>query len=319
MPAAQARHVIVPADSAGQRIDKFLAEIFPDLSRSFIQRLIEEGMVTVNDKPAKASTRINSGDAIKLEIPPARPLELVPEAIPLNVVFEDDDLLVVDKPPGLVVHPAPGHATGTLVHALLGRYPELHVGAEIRPGIVHRLDKDTSGLMVIAKTDRALASLAQQIKDRTVLKEYLVLVHGRLPVKQGVIDAPIGRDPRRRQMMAVVPSGRPARTHYRVLQEFDRYTLVIARLETGRTHQIRVHFASIGHPVAGDAVYGPKKSDLPLTRQFLHAHRLGFRSPSSGQWLEFTSPLPPNLANVLAQLGAPQPSAQAPRSTRDTS
>lgn len=302
MQAAQVRELIVPAQFAGYRLDKFLAETYPDLSRSFIQKLIEAGAVTADGKPVKTATKVEPGDIVRLELPPPRRTELVPEAIPLNVVYEDDDVVVVDKPSGLVVHPAPGHPTGTLVHALLGRYPELHIGIDLRPGIVHRLDKDTSGLMVIAKTDRAMSSLVQQMKNKVVLKEYLVLVHGKLKAKQGIIDAPIGRDPKERKRMAVVATGRPARTHFEVIQELDNYTLVKARLETGRTHQIRVHFASIGHPVAGDKVYGPSKIELLLNRHFLHAYRLGFRSPSKQQWMEFESPLPPDLIKALDYL-----------------
>ncbi len=299
---AQVRDVLVQPEFAGYRLDKFLAEIYPDLSRSFIQKLIETGAVTVNGKAAKTATKVEPGDSIHLELPPPHPMELVPEHIPLNVVYEDEDLAVVDKPPGLVVHPAPGHPTGTLVHALLGRYPELHIGTEIRPGIVHRLDKDTSGLMVIAKTDRAMASLTQQMKNREILKEYLALVHGKMKEKHGVIEAPIGRHPRERKLMAVLATGRPAKTYVNVLEIIDNYTLIKAKLETGRTHQIRVHMAYIGHPVAGDTVYGPHKVNLPLNRQFLHAWRLGFRSPSKGTWLEFESPLPPDLERVLGYL-----------------
>lgn len=304
MQAAEVRETTVPTDFAGQRLDKFLAENYPDLSRSLIQKLIDAGSITIQGKPAKASARIQPGDVVRIERIPPREVELVPEALPLKIVYDDEDVAVVDKPPGLVVHPAPGHRTGTLVHALLGRYPELHIGIDVRPGIVHRLDKDTSGLMVIAKTNSAMASLVQQMKDRTVLKEYLALVHGRLKTRQGVIEAPIGRNPRERKRMAVVATGRPARTYYEVLQELDGYTLVKARLETGRTHQIRVHFASIGHPVAGDQVYGPRKSELPLTRQFLHANRLGFKSPGTGAWMVFESPLPSDLEQVLERLRA---------------
>ncbi len=292
----------MPADFPKGRLDRTISELYPDLSRSFVQKLIETGAVRLDGKPARAATKVGPGDVVSIEIPPPQPTRLVPEYIPLNVIYEDKDVVVLDKPPGLVVHPAPGHPTGTLVHALLARYPDIRIGVTIRPGIVHRLDKDTSGLMVIARTDQALNSLIQQMKERAVAKEYLILVHGRIGVQKGVIEAPIGRHPTQRKLMAVVPQGRPARTNFEVVLDLNGYTLVRARLETGRTHQIRVHFAHIGHPVAGDRVYGPRKVDLPLDRQFLHACRLGFKSPGTGRWLEFESPLPPDLAVVLDYL-----------------
>ncbi|MBI4322496.1 MAG: RluA family pseudouridine synthase [Chloroflexi bacterium] len=276
--------------------------MYPDLSRSHVQKLITSGRVLVDGKPAKPSTRLFAGARIRLEIPPPQPTELVPEAMPIAVVYEDEDVIVVDKPAGLVVHPAPGHPAGTLVNALLARYPNLRISDTLRPGIVHRLDKDTSGLLVIARNDRAMARLTQQMKNRQVLKEYLALVHGMMRESEGVIDAPIGRHPKKRKQMAVVEGGRLAKTHFTVLARFSGYTVVRVRLETGRTHQIRVHFAWIGHPVAGDAVYGSRKTDLPLARQFLHAQKLGFSLPSSGEYVEFASPLPPDLAVALDHL-----------------
>ncbi|MDO8670098.1 MAG: RluA family pseudouridine synthase [Dehalococcoidia bacterium] len=288
--------------SPSPRLDRYLAEHLAERSRSYIHHLIEEGHVRLNNKIAKPSQRLSPGDEIVVEIPAARPTTAEPEDIPYAEVFEDADLVIVDKPPGLVVHPAAGHEHGTLVNALLGRHPDLTgIAGTVRPGIVHRLDKDTSGLMVVAKNDRAHHSLSRQIKDRQVLKRYITLVTGLVSPDEGTIDAPIGRDLRNRKRMAISPSGRPARTHYRVLKSYDGdFTLVEATLETGRTHQIRVHFAAIGHPVVGDAVYGQKSPLVP--RQFLHATTLGFRLPNIGEWAEFTSPLPPDLRQVLEAL-----------------
>jgi len=294
--------IIVPTHKAGLRLDRFLSEAFPNLSRSYVQKLIETGAVTVDGKSSKPALKLAPGAVVRISIPPPKPAAAEAEYIPLTIVYEDDDLLVVDKPAGLVVHPAPGHPGGTLVNALLARYPNLRITDTLRPGIVHRLDKDTSGLMVVAKNDRAFACLVEQMKKREVLKEYIVLVHGQLRVKEGVIDAPIGRDPRNRKKMAVVPGGKPARTLFRVVQMLDQFTLVEAQLETGRTHQIRVHFASIGHPVVGDQVYGPGKRDLEIGRQFLHAYRLSFRLPSTGKQADFRSPLPADLERLLNYL-----------------
>lgn len=293
--------LLEPAES-GQRVDRVAAARLPDISRSRIQRLIEEGWITLNGRPVRASAPARAGDRLDVMIPPPEPTTLVPQELPLAVVYEDGDIVVVDKPAGLVVHPAPGHAQDTLVNALLARYPDLSVGDSIRPGIVHRLDRYTSGLIVIARHDAAYQALAAQMKERTMLKAYLALVDGHMPQREGLIEAPIGRHPRERQQMAVVSRGRPARTRYRVLEEWGPYTLVEARLETGRTHQIRVHFAFSGHPVLGDPQYGRRAGVLGLTRQFLHAYRLGLRLPSSGEYREFESPLPPDLADVLEKL-----------------
>lgn len=286
--------------SSGGRLDKYLAEQC-QISRSHAQKLISEGQVTVNDRLAKASQRLNAGDRVVANILPPSPISLAPEAIPLKVVYEDNDLIVIDKPAGLVVHPAAGHPSGTLVNAILARCPDLGpIKGTIRPGIVHRLDKDTSGLMVIAKNDAAHANLSRQIKQRSLRKRYVALVAGHLLPDRGAIDAPIGRHPKDRKRMAVVSGGREARTEYRVIRYFDDYTLVEVMPETGRTHQIRVHFAAIGHPVFGDPVYG-KKSPL-LGRQFLHACKLGFSLPSSGEYVEFKSELPLDLQEVLKRL-----------------
>jgi len=285
----------------GERLDRYLSGQLGGLSRSHIQRLIAQGQVTVNGAVVKPGHILRPGEEVRVILPAPAPATLEAEAIPLNIVYEDHDLLVVDKPPGLTVHPAPGHPAHTLVNAILARCPDLSLKGTARPGIVHRLDRDTSGLILVAKNDAAQSKLAQQIKGRQVLKQYLVLVRGRLHPEQGIIDAPIGRHPSHRQRMAVVSTGRPARTRYRVVKYFDdRYSLVEATLETGRTHQIRVHFAAIGYPVVGDRVYGVAAPFLG--RQFVHASKLGFRLPSCGQYVEFSSELPLDLRQALAQL-----------------
>jgi len=299
---AETRELEVGAAEAGERLDALLARTYPDLSRSAVQRLIELGDVSVDGRAVRASFRPSSGQHVAIRIPPPTEARLVSRARDLSIVYEDADVLVVDKPAGLVVHPAPGHPDDTLANALRARYPDLQIGGELRPGIVHRLDKDTSGLLVVAKNDRAMASLVEQMARKAVLKEYVALVHGSPRVAEGVIDAPIARNPRDRKRMAVVAGGREARTHFRVLERFPGYTLVEARLETGRTHQIRVHFASLGHPLVGDAVYGRGKESLGVSRQFLHARRLAFALPSTGATMTFESPLPTDLQAVLEEL-----------------
>jgi 23S rRNA pseudouridine1911/1915/1917 synthase len=295
---------------AGERLDRAIAAHNADISRSFAATLIEAGAARVNGSPiAKTSHKLKSGDTITLEIPDPQPSTLQAEEIPLKVIYEDADLLVIDKPAGMVVHPAPGHSGGTLVNALLAHVPdiELDMGDEARPGIVHRLDKDTSGLIVVAKRRVAHENLSRQMAARTILKEYVAVVKGRPRPSQGTIEAPIARDPDNRQRMAIVPGGRLARTRYATERELGNYTLVRATLETGRTHQIRVHMASIGHPLLGDPAYGKKTlkdaAALGLTRQFLHARRLGFTLPTTGEWREFTSDLPEDLREALEQLG----------------
>lgn len=299
----------VPAGESGERLDRAVALRIPDISRSYAATLIEEGHVEVNGTTAsKGALKLKTGDHVCVRLPMPRPSGLVAEDIPLNVIYEDADLAVIDKPAGMVIHPSPGHGTGTLVNALLAHVPgiELDMGDEMRPGIVHRLDKDTSGLIVVAKQRVAHEALSRQMASRAMLKEYLALLAGKVRPPAGVIDAPIARDPRDRQRMAVVSDGRHARTHYATERELGHYTLVRVTLETGRTHQIRVHMASIGYPVVGDPVYGKRTlsaaRSLGITRQFLHAHRLGFALPSSGEWREFVSPLPPDLAEPLARL-----------------
>lgn len=299
----------VPSEGVGERLDRAVAAHIEDISRSYAATLVGAGALTVNGITAtKASQRLKAGDLISLAIPPPQPSGIIAENIPLKVVYEDSDLLVIDKPAGMVVHPAPGHAGGTLVNALLAHVPEmeLDMGDEMRPGIVHRLDKDTSGLMVVAKRRAAHEALSEQMSARSMLKEYLAMVLGALRPSTGVIDAPIARDPRDRQRMAVIEGGRHARTRYATERQLGRYTLVRATLETGRTHQIRVHMAATGHPVFGDPVYGKRTlkdaEKLGLTRQFLHAQCLGFTLPSTGEWREFTSALPEELQSVLDAL-----------------
>jgi len=289
------------------RVDRYVAQEAPDLSRSLVQKLLQEGRVTVGGQVPKASYRVQAGDEIIVHVPPPESTEVRAEAIPLSVVYEDSNIVVVDKPAGMVVHPAHGHHSGTLVNALLAHCPDLTgIGGEIRPGIVHRLDKDTSGLLIVAKNDEAYHHLQSQFQARLVHKTYLALVEGVPDAAHGIIDAPIGRDPQHRQRMAIVtqPSrrGREARTEYRIVEYFPQHALVEAEPVTGRTHQIRIHLAFIGHPIVGDRVYGFRKQRLALSRQFLHAARIAFTLPGSGQPIELASPLPADLEAVLQGL-----------------
>lgn len=299
----------VEAPAAGRRLDVFVAERLPGVSRARLQGLIAAGHVSV--EPAgkgpriRPSYRVRTGERIMVEIPPAEPTPLRPEAIPLDLVYEDGELLVVNKPPGLTVHPGAGRSSGTLVHAVLAHCPDLPgIGGALRPGIVHRLDKDTSGLIVVAKTEAALRALQTQIQSRRARRDYLALVHGAVTQREGTVDAPVGRDPRHRTRMAVTVSGRRAVTHYRAAERFSDATLLEVRLETGRTHQIRVHCASIGHAVVGDRVYGRRTNRWGLDRQALHAYRLSFAHPSSGADLRFTAPLPADMDAALQRLRA---------------
>jgi len=288
-------------DEPGVRLDKYVAEKCPELSRSQAQKLVADGNITVNDHVAKSGVKLHVGDRVKITLPPPPPSPLSPEAIPLNIIYEDNDLLVIDKPAGLPIHPAPGHYSHTLVNAILSYVPHLPESDDsLRPGIVHRLDKDASGVMVVAKNSMAQANLINQFKTRSVVKAYLVLVKGHLTPGEGVIEAPIGRDPRNRKRMAVVAEGKEARTQYYVIKHVGDYTLVEVRPETGRTHQIRVHLSAIGYPVVGDPVYGVKSPHL--SRPFLHACRLGFKLPSTGEYVEFTSNLPPDLEQALKDI-----------------
>jgi 23S rRNA pseudouridine1911/1915/1917 synthase len=294
------------AGESGERLDRWLASQLPDRSRSEIQRWIGEGRVTVGGKLEKASHKLAVGDAVVVRVPAAEPYDVEPEPIPLEIVYEDDDLLVIDKPAGLVVHPSPGHRHGTLVHAVLYHCPDLEgVGGAHRPGIVHRLDKDTSGLILVAKNDRAHRDLQAQFKGREVQKTYLALVYGRISPPSGEIAAAVGRDIRERKRMAIVEGGRAAVTRYETLGCYRKCTLLACRPLTGRTHQIRVHLAHIGHPIVGDGVYGGRRRpSVPCPRQFLHAHRIRFRLPATGEEVELTSPLPPDLQAVLEALGS---------------
>ena len=297
----------VPVGVDGVRADRFVADA-TGMSRAYVQRLIREGRLTRGGHSIRANVPVSAGESLELDIPDVRPLEVEAEPIPLHVVYQDEDLLIVDKPAGLVTHPAPGHSGGTLVNALLALGgPETFGGIAgiARPGIVHRLDRDTSGLLMVARNDRAQASLMAQLKARRVKKTYLALVAGEPPATVGRIEAPIGRDPRHRTRMAVVPDGRPAVTAYRVRERFGAWTLLEVDLITGRTHQVRVHLASIGHPVAGDAVYatgGARRGPDGLARLFLHAWRLELEAPSGGRVIHATAPLPDDLEEVLDRL-----------------
>jgi len=290
------------ADKTGVRLDKYVSEKCLELSRTHAQKLITDGYITVNDRVVKVGFKLNIGDRVNITIPPTAPSPLSPEAIPLNILYEDADLLVIDKPAGLTVHPAPGHPNHTLINAVLSHSPELaEISNSLRPGVVHRLDKDTSGVMVVAKNDKTRLELMQQFEAHSVVKVYQALVKGQLTPEDGIIEAPIGRDSHNRKRMAVVTEGRAARTQYHVIKYMGNYTLLEVRTETGRTHQIRVHLSAIGYPVVGDTTYGVK-SDY-LSRQFLHACRLGFKLPSTGEYVEFTSDLPPDLAQALKDTG----------------
>lgn len=283
------------------RIDKQLGHHFNQFSRSQLQKWIKDGHVLVNGKQVKSKYQLAVGDQV--EIVPEQPqkIDLEPEDIPLDIVYEDDDVIVVNKPQGMVVHPAPGHPDHTLVNALLYHSPLSTINGEFRPGIVHRIDKDTSGLLMVAKNDMAHCSLAAQLKAKTNKREYVALVHGVIKENQGTIDAPLGRSLKDRKKQAVVADGRHAVTHFRVLERFRHYTLVACRLETGRTHQIRVHMKYIGHPLAGDPLYGPRKT-LPGNGQYLHARLLGFKHPRTGKQMTFTAPLPEYFSKMLEHL-----------------
>jgi len=290
----------------GTRLDKYITHTLPEFSRSYVKGLIEQGYILVNGQKTKASQSLAKTDKITIELPPP-PTYPLAEPISLTIIYEDKDILVIDKPAGLTVHPAPGHPSHTLVNAILAHCPNLVMSNDlVRPGIVHRLDKDTSGLIVIAKNDSVRKYLADQFRSRAVTKGYLALVRGRLSPEQGMIEAPIGRDPHNRQRMAVIAMGKEASTQYQVRKYLGNYTLIKAIPLTGRTHQIRVHFAAIGFPVVGDPVYGGKYRDEALAshlkRQFIHAYILGFCLPSSKEYREFTCPLPMDLKEVLESL-----------------
>ncbi|MGM0301800.1 RluA family pseudouridine synthase [Enterococcus sp. AZ048] len=284
------------------RIDKVLNERLTNYSRSQIQQLIKEQHVSIDGKVIKANYKVSAGDHVLIEIPVPETLDLVPENMNLEIVYEDKDVVVVNKPQGMVVHPSAGHPNGTLVNGLLYQIKNLStINDVVRPGIVHRIDKDTSGLLMVAKNDRAHESLAQQLKDKTSLRKYVALVHGEIPHEKGRIEAPIGRSKVNRKMQAVIEGGKSAVTHFEVLKRFEGYTLIELQLETGRTHQIRVHMNYIGYPVAGDPLYGPKKT-LKGNGQFLHAKLLGFEHPTTGENMVFEAPLPEIFKKTLKQL-----------------
>jgi len=294
---------VVSGDEAGMRLDVFASGTEPGISRSYAQKLIGAGLITVNGVGVKANYRLRGGDEVAVMIPPPVELEVLPEPIPLEVYYEDSDLIVVNKPRGMVVHPAEGNYTGTLVNALLYHCRDLSgINGVLRPGIVHRIDKETSGLLMAAKNDLIHEGLAGQLKEHTVSRGYVALAHGLIAHNRGMVDAPVGRDPSERQRMAVnYHHGKNAVTHYRVLDRKNNFTLLDLRLETGRTHQIRVHMSYIGHPLAGDIRYGPARPHLGLAGQFLHAYLLGFIHPRTKEYLEIRAPLPDELKTILEQ------------------
>ncbi|MCH5257118.1 MAG: RluA family pseudouridine synthase [Lachnospiraceae bacterium] len=292
----------VGLDDEDERIDKWISNTLQELSRSYIQKLIKDDLVFVNGKLQKASYRVKVDDEIAFEIPDAVVPEIPAEDIPLSILYEDADILIIDKPKGMVVHPAPGHYSGTLVNAVMFHCKEQLSGINgvMRPGIVHRIDKDTTGSIIICKNDTAHNLVAAQLKEHSITRKYHAIVYGRFDAEEGRIDAPIGRDPKERKKMAVnVQNGKPAVTYYKMLKEFKEYSYIECQLETGRTHQIRVHMASIGHPVLGDAVYSNRKSKFNLQGQTLHAMTIGLIHPSTGEYLEISAPLPEYFEHLL--------------------
>ena len=292
------------AKNIGERIDKFISDSAEEISRSYAAKLCTDGLVMANGKALGKNYKIKGGEEISADIPEPEELSLVSENIPLDIVYEDDDVIVINKPQGMVVHPAAGNESGTLVNALLYHCGESlsAINGVIRPGIVHRIDKDTSGLLVAAKNNEAHLKLSEQLKERKALRKYNALVNGNIKEDFGTVNKPIGRSPSDRKKMAVVPGGREAVTHYSVLERFGRYTLIECVLETGRTHQIRVHMASLGHSIVGDKVYGIKKERFNLSGQLLHARTIGFVHPKTGEMMEFSAPLPDYFEAVLEKL-----------------
>ncbi|MEK9197700.1 RluA family pseudouridine synthase [Ureibacillus sp. 179-F W5.1 NHS] len=295
--------ITIDENNAGERIDKALSTIQEDWSRTQVATWVGDGIVKVNGEEVKAKYKVKEGDIIEVDVPEAEPLEVIPENLHLEIIYEDQDVLVVNKPKGMVVHPAPGHMTGTLVNGLMYHCKDLSgINGVLRPGIVHRIDKDTSGLLMVAKNDHAHHSLVEQLVNKTVTRKYTALVHGHIAHDKGTIDAPIGRDPKDRQKQAIVDNGKHAVTHFHVKERISgKFTLVECRLETGRTHQIRVHMNYIGYPLVGDPKYGPKKT-IDFGGQVLHAGVLGFVHPTTEEYLEFEVPLPQDYVELLEQL-----------------
>ncbi|MBY0120769.1 RluA family pseudouridine synthase [Bacillus sp. S/N-304-OC-R1] len=293
---------IIPEEQAGERIDKVLSTLNKEWSRTQVQQWIKDDHVLVNGLKIKTNYKCNINDQIVIHIPEPEELDVVPEEMNLDIYYEDQDVLVVNKPKGMVVHPAPGHLSGTLVNGLMAHCKDLSgINGVMRPGIVHRIDKDTSGLLMVAKNDLAHESLVNQLVEKTVTRKYKAIVHGVIPHDYGTVDAPIGRDPKDRQSMTVTENGKKAVTHFHVLDRFNDFTLIECQLETGRTHQIRVHMKYIGYPLAGDPKYGPRKT-LDINGQALHAGVLGFVHPRSGEYLEFEAPIPDYFVELIEQL-----------------
>lgn len=294
----------VQIDNVGMRIDKYISVVLPDYSRSYIQKLIKENHLTVNNKAIKSNYKLRESDVIVIEIPEPKELDIEAENIPLDILYEDKDVILVNKPQGMVVHPAPGHYTGTLVNAIMHHCKDdlSGINGVMRPGIVHRIDKDTTGVLIICKNDHAHVSIAEQLKEHSITRKYNAIVYNNVKDDEGVINAPIGRHPVQRKQMAINPNGKEAITHYRVLERMQGYTYVELQLETGRTHQIRVHMTSIHHPLLGDPVYGPKINRFKLKGQALHARVLGFVHPTTKEYMEFEAPLPNYFTGLLDKL-----------------
>lgn len=296
----------ITPEMEGERIDKCISNYLESLSRSYIQKIIKDGKAYVNDAVVKANYKVKVDDKVQFEIPDCEEPDIPPQDIPLDILYEDKDILIVNKPKDMVVHPAPGHYEGTLVNAIMFHCKDELSGINgvLRPGIVHRIDKDTTGSIIICKNDEAHRKIAQQLKEHSITRKYRAIVYGRIMEEEGTVNAPIGRHPTDRKKMAInEKNGKPAVTHYKVLERFDKYTYIECQLETGRTHQIRVHMSSIHHPIVGDDVYGPAKCPFPgLQGQTLHAQVLGFIHPRTGQYMEFSAPLPEYFENLLKKL-----------------
>lgn len=298
------KKIIVEEKDVGKRLDSYIAENYSELSRTMIKKIIETNNILVNEKKQKVSYKVQANDEICINVPKAKETKLEAENIPIEIIYEDNDIIVVNKPKGLVVHPANGNPDGTLVNAILAicKNSLSGIGGEIRPGIVHRLDKDTSGIIIVAKNDIAHINISNQIKERKVKKTYIALVRGNVPEEEATINMPIGRSTRDRKKMAVNKDGKPAITHFKVLKRYGKYTLLEVKIETGRTHQIRVHMASIGHPLLGDMVYGFKKQKFKVNGQLLHARVLGFIHPRTKEYMEFSADLPNFYKDILNKL-----------------